>query len=269
MTCTYSPEAYVFSSEENHALLEAETNELLHFGHNFPAPQGGSYWLDDTGNPDLTQNIHTWITCRMAHVYSLGFLHGEPGAAELVDKAIAGLRGPLHDDENGGWYPSISADGSTHEAGKVCYAHAFVILAATSAKLIGRPDADELLEEALATYDKHFWDDEIGLAVDTWNTEFTELDSYRASMPICTPPKHSLPLPMWPETRNTASALVVSSIMWSDGQPTITGVFLSISPPIGSRISNATMTSRMTSSSRTAPLRAMASSGHVSSPSMR
>lgn len=115
----------------------------------------------------------------MAHVYSLGFLHGEPGAAELVDKAIAGLRGPLHDDENGGWYPSISADGSTHEAGKVCYAHAFVILAATSAKLIGRPDADELLEEALATYDKHFWDDEIGLAVDTWNTEFTELDSYR------------------------------------------------------------------------------------------
>ena len=99
MTCTYSPEAYVFGSEENHALLEAETNELLHFGHNFPAPQGGSYWLDDTGNPDLTQNIHTWITCRMAHVYSLGFLHGEPGAAELVDKAIAGLRGPLHDDK--------------------------------------------------------------------------------------------------------------------------------------------------------------------------
>lgn len=42
MTCTYSPEAYVFGSEENHALLEAETNELLHFGHNFPAPQGGS-----------------------------------------------------------------------------------------------------------------------------------------------------------------------------------------------------------------------------------
>lgn len=31
MTCTYSPEAYVFGSEENHALLEAETNELLHF----------------------------------------------------------------------------------------------------------------------------------------------------------------------------------------------------------------------------------------------
>ena len=64
-------------------------------------------------------------------------------------------------------------------SGKVCYAHAFVILAASSALLAGRPGAKELLDEALATYDKHFWDDEIGLAVDTWNTEFTELDPYR------------------------------------------------------------------------------------------
>lgn len=44
MTCAYSPEAYVFGSKENHDLLEAETNELLHFGHHFPplraAPTG-------------------------------------------------------------------------------------------------------------------------------------------------------------------------------------------------------------------------------------
>ena len=54
-----------------------------------------------------------------------------------------------------------------------------MILAASSALLAGRPGAKELLDEALATYDKHFWNDEIGLAVDTWNTEFTELDPYR------------------------------------------------------------------------------------------
>ena len=69
-----------------------------------------------------------------------------------------------------------------------------MILAATSAKLIVRPGADELLEEALATYDKHFWDDEIGLAVDTWNTEYTKLDSYRSApsgqiSPTCTTPR--------------------------------------------------------------------------------
>ena len=178
MTAAYAPEAYVFGSPENHDLLEAESNELLHFGHRFPAPNGGSTWLDDRGNPDPSHGIQTWITCRMAHVYTLGAIHGEPDAEELVDKALDGLRGPLHDDVNGGWYPSITADG-TPEAGKVCYTHAFVILAATSATLIGRPGAKELLSEALDTYNAHFWDEEHGLAVDTWNTEFTELDPYR------------------------------------------------------------------------------------------
>lgn len=178
MTAAYAPEAYVFGSPENHDLLEAESNELLHFGHRFPAPNGGSTWLDDRGNPDPFHGIQTWITCRMAHVYTLGAIHGEPDAEELVDKALDGLRGPLHDDVNGGWYPSITADG-TPEAGKVCYTHAFVILAATSATLIGRPGAKELLSEALDTYNAHFWDEEHGLAVDTWNTEFTELDPYR------------------------------------------------------------------------------------------
>lgn len=46
MTAACAPEAYVFGSPENHDLLEAESNELLHFGHRFPAPNGGSTWLD-------------------------------------------------------------------------------------------------------------------------------------------------------------------------------------------------------------------------------
>lgn len=47
MTAAYAPEAYVFGSPENHDLLEAESNELLHFGHRFPAPNGGSTWLEE------------------------------------------------------------------------------------------------------------------------------------------------------------------------------------------------------------------------------
>ena len=42
-----------------------------------------------------------------------------------------------------------------------------------------RDGAKELLENALKLYDERFWDEEIGLACDTWNTEFTELDDYR------------------------------------------------------------------------------------------
>lgn len=178
MPAAYSPESYVFGSPENRALLDAESRELLRFGHRFPAPDGGSYWLDANGEPDPSQGIQTWITCRMAHVYTLGALVGEPGAEELVDRALDGLRSPLHDDANGGWHPSVAADG-TPEPGKICYTHAFVILASASATLIGRPGADGLLAEALETYDRHFWDERAGLAVDTWDTAFTELDPYR------------------------------------------------------------------------------------------
>ncbi|RSX49529.1 AGE family epimerase/isomerase [Bifidobacterium callimiconis] len=169
---------YEYGTEENRALLKRETENLLGFGHKFPAPGGGSAWLDNEGNPDPSRGIQTWITCRMAHVYSLGTLLGHPGSEELVDAAVEGLLGHLHDDENGGWYPEITWDGKP-APDKICYAHAFVILAGTSATLIGRPKGPELLEKALDAYNKHFWDDEIGLAVDTWNTEFTKLDPYR------------------------------------------------------------------------------------------
>jgi mannose/cellobiose epimerase-like protein (N-acyl-D-glucosamine 2-epimerase family) len=53
------------------------------------------------------------------------------------------------------------------------------MLAGASATLIGRPGAKELLDEATSIFLKYFWDEQTGLAVDTWNTEFTELDPYR------------------------------------------------------------------------------------------
>ncbi|MBW3077776.1 AGE family epimerase/isomerase [Bifidobacterium simiiventris] len=169
---------YTLDTEANRIFMASETYELLNFGKGFPAAVGGSGWLNSDGTIDPSHGEETWITSRMAHVYSIGEMLGYPGAGELADKALNGLTGVLHDDENGGWYPQVHEDG-TPEPGKVCYAHAFVILAASSALLAGRPGAKELLDEALATYDKHFWDEKIGLAVDTWNTEFTELDPYR------------------------------------------------------------------------------------------
>ena len=105
-------------------------------------------------------------------------LVGHPGSEELVDAGLKGLRGELHDDENGGWYPAVTPDGG-HVADKQAYAHAFVLLAASSATLIGRPGARELLDNAQEIFLKRFWDSREGLSVDTWNTEFTKLDPYR------------------------------------------------------------------------------------------
>ena len=114
----------------------------------------------------------------MTHVYSIGTFLGHEGSEELADAGLKGLKGELRDRENGGWYAGLTPDGDPLP-NKQCYAHAFVILAASSAFLAGREGARELLEDALKLYDLRFWNEEEGLACDTWNTEFTVLDDYR------------------------------------------------------------------------------------------
>ncbi|MBQ6463366.1 MAG: AGE family epimerase/isomerase [Pseudobutyrivibrio sp.] len=171
-------EKYVLDSAENKTFVREIRNNLLAFGHQFPSPGGGSYYLGDDGTPWKDRPRETWITSRMCHVYSLGAMLGHEGSEALADAALKGLTGELHDDEHGGWYAGLTANGDILPD-KQCYAHAFVILAASSAMLAGRPGARELLKDALRIYDKFFWQDEIGLSVDKWNTEFTVLDDYR------------------------------------------------------------------------------------------
>lgn len=169
---------YQIDTAENKAFLKDIRNGLLSFGHRFPSPGGGSYYLGDDGTPWKERNRETWITSRMAHVYSIGSFLGHAGSEALADAALKGLTGELHDDVNGGWYAGLTADNAILPT-KQCYAHAFVILAASSGLLAGRPGAEDLLKEALETYDLRFWNEEEGLSCDTWNTEFTVLDDYR------------------------------------------------------------------------------------------
>lgn len=173
-----SNKKYQIDTEENRKFLEEIREGLLSFGHKFPSPGGSSYYLGDDGTPWTDRNRETWITSRMVHVYSLGCFLGHPGSEALADAGLKGLKGELHDEKNGGWYAGLTSDGEILP-NKQCYAHAFVILAASSAVLAGRPGAQELLEDALKLYDLRFWNEEEGLSCDTWNTEFTVLDDYR------------------------------------------------------------------------------------------
>ncbi len=169
---------YNIGTQENRDFLQGIRDGLLAFGHRFPSPGGSAYYLGDDGTPWIEKSREAYVTCRMAHVYSIGSFLGHEGSGELVDAALRGLRGELRDKANGGWYEGLKADGSILP-GKQCYAHAFVILAATSAYLAGREGAGELLEEALKAYDTYYWNEEEGLSSDNWNTEFTVMDDYR------------------------------------------------------------------------------------------
>ncbi|MBR4760608.1 MAG: AGE family epimerase/isomerase [Lachnospiraceae bacterium] len=169
---------YQLDTEENRAFLRTGAKALLAFGKRFPSPGGGSFYLGDDGTPWKDQSRETWITSRMVHVYSIGAMMGYEGAAALAAEGLKGLQGELRDREHGGFYAGRTPDGGIL-SGKHCYAHAFVILAASSAYLAGIEGAGELLQSAIKIYDERFWDPEQGMAVDLWDTDFSVLDPYR------------------------------------------------------------------------------------------
>lgn len=157
--------------------LERETDELLAFASASAVDEGFGY-LDDDGEVIASEGAHLWVTCRMIHSFSLGALLGRPGAASMVDHGLAALAGPLADTANGGWFAQVGPEGPLDDR-KMAYAHAFVILATSSAAAAGRPGAREALDEALGVSLRHFWDDEAGMVVESWDAAFTELEDYR------------------------------------------------------------------------------------------
>ena len=157
--------------------LEREADSLLAFAAGSPIDEGFGY-LDADGEIVEPEGAHLWVTCRMIHSFSLGVLLGRPGAASMVDHGLAALAGPLADTAHGGWYAQVGPDGVIDDT-KAAYAHSFVILATSSAAVVGRPGAREALEEALAVSLRHFWDDEAGMVVESWDAAFSESEPYR------------------------------------------------------------------------------------------
>lgn len=177
---------YQLNTAENKEFQKKLRDELLEFGKKFPSDGGASYYLGDDGAPWVDRPRETWITCRMAHVYSIGKIlaasnrteFDEDLADNLARAATKGLNTELHDETSDGWYAGIDKDGNALPD-KQCYAHAFVILAGTSGVLAEVDGAKELLTNALKVYDEKFWNETEGLAADTWDTDFKVLSDYR------------------------------------------------------------------------------------------
>ena len=170
-------------SEADLEFLVGQTTSLVEFAKRSPHPDGGFAWLDDDGHPLLDHPVELWISCRMLHVLALAEILGDASCRPLVAAGLDALRGRLHDDEYGGWYASVTTgpDGTSVPADdtKPAYAHAFVILATASAVAAGHADARPVLDDALAIFDRYFWRDADGMAVDLYDRTFEHADPYR------------------------------------------------------------------------------------------
>lgn len=174
--------------------LRAEERRLRAFAEG-SAVADGFGWTDARGRVEEGRPTAAWITSRMTHVFSLAHLRGDEGAARWADHGVAALaEGPLRDTVHGGWFEEVPAGAASFrershgEAGeaaeaprKAAYPHAFVVLAASSATLAGRPGARELLDDALRVVDTRFWDESAGAVLESWDAGWKETEDYRGA----------------------------------------------------------------------------------------
>ena len=158
--------------------LAAEGLRLLAFAKASRLPTGFGN-LDQRGHLPPDAQAETMNTARMTHSFALAHIQGLPGFSELVDHGIQALTGPLRDAEHGGWFASPEhRDGNT---GKAAYLHAFVALAASSARVARRPGAQALLDDAVEIIDRHFWCEEEGAMRESFNRDWSVEEAYRGA----------------------------------------------------------------------------------------
>jgi mannose/cellobiose epimerase-like protein (N-acyl-D-glucosamine 2-epimerase family) len=82
------------------------------------------------------------------------------------------------DQQHGGFFWSVDDTGTSDDV-KLAYGHVFVLLAASSAKLAGHPDADRLLTEVAEILDQHYWDKKVDLYRDEFRRDWQPFSTYR------------------------------------------------------------------------------------------
>jgi sulfoquinovose isomerase len=141
--------------------------------------QGGFHSLDNAGRAiaaDRVRPLHA--TTRMVHCFALGHLLGRPGAADFVDHGMEAIFHRHRDNKNGGYFWSFDDDGPC-ETEKLAYGHAFVLLAASSAKIVGHPRADELIADISEILEKRFWEPAHGASAEEFAADWSPVSDYR------------------------------------------------------------------------------------------
>ncbi len=174
----HSEPGFWLDTSEHRTWLTDQTMRQLAFFSTSCRDAPGFFILDHDGSPlpNTLQELHT--TTRLVHSYALGHLIGFQGAEQIIDHGMAYLNSHHKDRDHGGYLWALDGDDIKDDR-KLAYGHVFVLLAASSAKQAGHPDADRLLSEVLNILDTHFWDDEAGLFCDEWNRDWTPFSTYR------------------------------------------------------------------------------------------
>lgn len=158
--------------------LMGQADQLLDFfGPITIDPKGGFFDLGRAGQPiDTPRQLH--VTTRMVHCHVVGHLLGRPGSADMIDHGLRFLKEGHRDATYGGYLWSLK-DGAPADDTKQAYGHAFVLLAASSAKLIGHPLADEIIADVTDVLETRFWEEAHGAVSEEYKRDWSPISGYR------------------------------------------------------------------------------------------
>jgi sulfoquinovose isomerase len=166
----------VGTADEGDDWLLAHADHLLGFAAGARTPAGFG-WLNDTGELDRVRGVQTWITSRMTYVFAVASRRGRPELSEPAEHGLRALAGPLHDDRHGGWWGRADQTPTRKQA----YEHAFVLLAAASARSAGLAGSADLLGEAMRVVEQRFWDDDAGAVRESFAADWSDVEAYRGA----------------------------------------------------------------------------------------
>jgi sulfoquinovose isomerase len=161
--------------------LKTQTEALVQFASHAAMPTAGGFGrLQSDGiiNPEL--GLETWINCRMAYVFSLELLAGNQGCRAKAELGQLALSKTLQDSSYGGWVESVGLadEANTNKAG---YAHAFVLLAASTLNAASVSGSNKLLQQIKEVISEKFWSEQEGACLESFSADWTNLEDYRGA----------------------------------------------------------------------------------------
>ncbi|MFT4958943.1 MAG: sulfoquinovose isomerase [Paracoccaceae bacterium] len=170
---------------EHRKWLRVQADALFDFFEpNLLNPAGGFHILSHEGQPiaatsgdhGTERQIHD--TTRMVHCFAIAKLMGRPNAQTYVDQGMDFIWNRHRDTKNGGYCWGVDDQNPT-QPDKRAYGHAFVLLAASSAKIVGHRDADRLLADVSEVIHQRFWEASNGTSSEEYTVDWQGVSDYR------------------------------------------------------------------------------------------
>lgn len=172
--------------------LESHIEQILGFYHPdcLDTTHGGyiAQFNEETGGIYEEQSKHLVATCRFIANYSIGYrLLDRDWCRWACEHGVNFLLDYHHDKTQGGFHWIVEGREPV-DSRRVCYGHAFVILALARAKRATVTSREIPLTETVDFVMDQFWEDKYGLCTSEYDATWTHPEDYRgqnANMHMC------------------------------------------------------------------------------------